>query len=290
MTLKATRRRPTGLLFALVAIAIVVGAALSAPGGDNSPAVQLRRRVDEAGTPARFQYSYRRGGTRVLDCVLANTGYTGDVDRHADTLVIRLAADGEPVAAVTADTILLHRSLFTEPPFATPWVRLPRRPDASAAPGLGRALGDLAGDILAADLPASGEATTLAALEVATDVDDLGQADIDGEQADHFRISVDPRRYAGTATTSSTTGDVADDGPVPVIDVWVTGQRVARVAITPAGPEGTPGAAEDGWVIDYRRAAATVAVPATGAAEVTDLTAVDAAALVAARRDCQLPA
>jgi len=269
----------------------VIGAALSALRADDGPARQLRRRIDGAGTPARFEYTYRRGGTRVLDCVLANTGYLGAVDSDVDALVIRFTADGPPVAAVTADTMLLHRSVFTEPPFATPWLRLPRRLDPSATSGLRRALGDLAADLLAADLPASGEATALAALEVATDVDHLGPADIDGERADHYRISVDPQRYADVATTTSTSsGAAADgDGPVPVVDVWVTARRVTRVAITPARPDGTPGAGEDGWVIDYRPLASAVAAPAPAAAEVTASSAIDLAALVPARRACQLP-
>lgn len=290
MTLTGTRRRPTGVLLALVGVAIVVGAALSALGADDGPARQLRRRIDGAGTPARFEYTYRRGGTRVLDCVLANTGYLGAVDRDVDALVIRFTADAPPVAAVTADTMLLHRSLFTEPPFATPWLRLPRRLDPSATSGLRRALGDLAGDLLAADLPASGEATALAALEIATDVDDLGPADIDGEPADHYRISINPQRYADVATTTTSSGAAADgDGPVPVVDVWVTAQHVTRVAITPARPDGTPRAGEDGWVIDYRPLASAVAAPAPAAAEVTASSAIDLAALVPARRACQLP-
>jgi len=45
LTLTATRRRATGLLLALVGIAVVVGAALSALISDDSPLVQLRRRI-----------------------------------------------------------------------------------------------------------------------------------------------------------------------------------------------------------------------------------------------------
>jgi len=288
LTLTGTRRRPTGLLLVLVGVAIVIGAALSALGADDGPARQLRHRIDGAGTPARFEYTYRRGGTRVLDCVLANIGYVGDVDRDAGALVVRLTADGELVAARTADTVFLHQSLFNEAPFTTPWLRLPRRPDATSTPRLRRALGDLAGDVLAADLPAPGEAVTRSALEVATGVEELGPDDIDGEDADRYRISVDPERYAAAATTTPTTGD-DDDGPVPVIDVWVTRHGVARVAITPARPDGTPGASEDGWVIDYRSAMGPVAVPAPADAEVTELSAVDPAALTPAPPDCQLP-
>lgn len=286
MTLTATRRRATGLLLALVGIAVVVGAALSALISDDSPLVQLRRRIDEAGTPTRFEYNYRRGGTRVLDCVLANTGYVGDVDRDAGVLVVRLTADAELVAARTADAVLVHQSLFNEAPFTTPWLRLPRRPDATSTPQLRRALGDLAGDVLAADLPAPGEAVTRSALEVATAVEEFGPDDIDGEDADRYRISVDPERYAAAATTPPTGGD--DDGPVPVIDVWVTRDGVARVAITPARSDGRPGASEDGWVIDYRSATGPVAVPALADAEVTELSAVDPAALTPAPPDCQL--
>ena len=287
MTLTATRRRPTGLLLALVGIAVVVGAVSSALISDDSPLVQLRRRIDEAGTPARFEYTYRRGGTRVLDCVLANTTYVGDVDRDASALVVRSTADGEPVAARTADTVLVHQSLFNEAPFTTPWLRLARRPDATSTPGLRRALGDLAADVLAADLPVPGEAVARAALEVATGVEELGQDDIDGEDADRYRISVDPERYAAAATTTLTTGG-DDDGPVPVIDVWVTGHGVARVAVTPARPDGTPGASEDGWVIDYRTSIGPVALPTPADADVTELSAVDSTALTPAPTGCQL--
>lgn len=287
MTLTATRRRPLGLLLALVGIAIIVGAVLSARIGDDDPSVQLRRRIDEAGMPARFEYLYRRGGTRVLDCVFANTGYIGDVDREARALVVRLIAGGDPVAVVTANSALLHESLFNEPPFATPWLLLPRRSDATASFPLRRALGDLADDVLGADLPASGEAITISALDVATEVDDLGREDIDGRKADRYRISVDPERYAAVATPAPTVGD--GDGPVPVIDVWVTRRGVARVVIIPARPDGTPGAREDGWLIDYRGATAAVARPAPRAAEVTEFSAVDPVALAPRRRECQLP-
>lgn len=290
MTLPATRRRPTGLLIALVGAAVVVGAGLSALGGDDSPAAQLRRRIEQARTSARFEYTYRRGGTRVLDCVLANTGYVGDVDRDVGALVVRLARGGDPVAAVTGDAVLLHRSLFAEPSFTTPWLRLPRRPTATEEERLRRALGNLAGDIFAADLPASGKSVALSALDVATDVDHVGAADIDGEAADRYRITVDPQRYAAIATTTPATGDVGDVGPVPAIEVWVTGDGVARVAIAPTRPNGTPGAREDGWIIDYQRAAGTIRVPAPAPADITELATAGPAALAAARRECRLPA
>lgn len=96
MTLTGTRRRPPGLLLAL---AIVVGAALSVLDGDDSPAGPLGRRIDEAGAPSRFEYTFRRGGIRVLDCVLANTGYRP----LAATVAAPAPAAGEVTASSAVD-------------------------------------------------------------------------------------------------------------------------------------------------------------------------------------------
>lgn len=286
MSLTSTGRRPTGLLLAVVGLAVVVGASLS-PLADASPVERLRGRIAEASPPERFAYTYRRAGTRVLDCVLANTRYVGEVDRAAGTLVIRLAADGEPVAVLTAGSLLLHRSLFTDPPFSTPWLKLPRRPHVPAAAPLRRALGDLAGDLLAAGLPSSGEELVLAALEVATRVDDVGPADIAGQQADQFRINVDARRYA-SAAPSSMTGRAADEeAPIPVIDVWMTRGRVVRVAISSTRPDGSRGVSEDGWTIEYRRRDRPIVAPTPAGPDITASATADLA-LTPRRRDCRL--
>lgn len=290
MTAAPAGRRPTGLLLAVVVGMVAVASLASAGrGNDDTAAAELRRRVERAGVPTRFSFVYQRGGTRVLGCVLANTAYAADVDTDTGVLVVRSVNDGGPLAVVTANAILLHRSLFEAPPFEARWLRLPRRPDDAVAGPVRRALGDLASDVFAADLPASGEAITLAALDVATDVRATGASDRDGQRTAGYRIAVDPARFADAAASPTATTMIGDGDMAPVLEVWIGEGGVIRVAVAPRRADGTPGAPEDGWTIEYRRRTRPLTGATPVAADVTDVAAIKHATLAAARRDCRLP-
>ena len=287
-TVPSSRRRPTGALLGGVLALAALGVILARPGAGPTPEGDLRRRLARAEEPARFSLDHQRGGSRVLECVLVNTRLAIDVDSRAGTMAVR-REDGELIAFVDPDTLLLRSDLFRDPPFTTRWLAVPRTLSPSILPALRRALGaDLAGYLLAARLPATGPATAAAALEASSAVERIDPLVQAGARADGYRLRLDPDRFAAAATipgvTSTTSTTVT---PVPRIDVWVTPDgNVVRVSIRPQTDRG-PGPAEDGWTVDYGPPA-TVPPPQLPPGETTDIGEVDSSVLAAAAVGCEL--
>jgi len=251
---------------------------------------ELRGRLDRAEEPARFSLDHQRGGTRVLDCMLPNTRFSIDVDTSVRTMAVR-REDGGLVALVDPDTLLLGRDLFRDPTFTTPWLAVPRDASASTIAGERRVLGaDLAGYLLAPEVPATGRATAVAALDAAATVERTDPLREAGERANGYRLRIVPDRFdAATlpdAASSTTTPSRA--APAPQIDLWVTaGGTVVRISVRPQTIAGEAGPAEDGWVVDYGPPPADRA-PRPGSAETTPIAQVDASALAPAAVGCQL--
>lgn len=286
------RRRPTGVLLAAVAAVIAVAGLVSVVRDDQpSPVETLRRRVESEGEPQRFAFRYQRAGTRVLDCVLPNLTFDVVVDRPAGIAAFRLADRGTAIAIRRSEMVLVSRDLFDSPPFQTPWLSLPTGGDERSAEPIRRALGtDLAGYLFAADLPQSGRATVLAALDIATAVRSTGPVQIDGTIADDFRITVDPAEFTAAASGQKPSTTAASTATAPRFDVAVARRQgtILRLAIGTQRANGAPGPPENGWLITYRAAPASVsALPADSA--LSDAAGLDLTALAAARTPCQLP-
>jgi hypothetical protein len=239
-----------------VAVALIVAIVVSRSGTERTPRSELVRRLSQGAEPSRFWFSYERGGTRVLDCALANLRFTGEVDSDGGRVVLRLPDNPAPVAVIDDASVLLHRSLFADPPFPADWLVFARPVDTAQQEALQRALGpDLAADVTAANVRASGRAIAEAALGVAASVERTSPATVDGRPADGYRITVDPERFATAATVSAPaaeTRSASGAAPVPVIEVWVdSSNTVVRVAVRPLLADGSPGAPENGWTVDY---------------------------------------
>lgn len=254
------------------------------------PRGDLARRLADAPDPARFALTYRRGGTRVLDCVLANTSFSAEVDRSRVRMLVRTeGSEDQPTILVADGAVFLHRSLFTDPPFASAWLQATRPAGESAGDILRRVLGpDLAGDVARERLPASGHAIAAEALAVAASVERAGAGTIAGESAERFRLEVDPQRFADAATVPGA-APPGQEEPTPVFDVWVNGEsRVVRVVVSAKRRDGTPAPPEEGWTVDYRPLAEPpFAIPPPS--EVTDWSSVDTSRLMPAARECRLP-
>lgn len=287
-----SRRRPTGVLLAGVALAIGAAGLL---GGDRRPSPEhpltaLSRRLDAATEPARFAFTYRRGGTRVLDCMLPNTGYSAEVDTSTARMGVRTGGPSAPMTVVVAgDEIFLHRSLVANPPFPTVWLRATRRPAGGPAAVLRRVLGaDLALDVAGDRLPPSGHAVAAEALAVAASVERLGSATVAGALAERYRIFVDRSRYREAAAAPRASSG-SEDELVPVFEVWFDERGdVVKVVVSGRKADGASASPEEGWTVEYRRLAApAIAVPTP--TDVADLAAFDGAEFAPAPKECRLP-
>lgn len=285
------RRRPTGLLLAVVVAVIAVASLVSFVRGHDPSVVEvLRRRVESEVDLRRFAFRYQRAGTRVLDCVLPNLRFDVAVDRAVGVAAFQAPDGGTTIAVRTHGTVLVSRDLFDSPPFPTPWLAVSLTGGTRQIEAVRRAVGaDLASYLFAVDLPASGRATVLAALDVATAVRPIGTEQIDGITADSFRITVDPAKFAATASSAGPSTSAHASSIVPRFDVALARQRgtIVRLAVSSQN-NGAPGAPEDGWVISYRAASAsTPALPVPSA--ITDASTIDLAHLAATPMPCQLP-
>lgn len=286
-------RRLRGRAALVVAILVVVGGTVVPSGGrdgDGRVDHELARRLERGPESDRFSFSYRRGGTRVLDCALPNTAFAADVDAAGGRMVVRSAAGGNTLVIVVGQAVYLHRSLFDEPPFATTWLRAPRRLDQAGSDALRRVLGvDLAREVVGTDLPASGRAIITEALEVAGGVERIPAATVEGGTAEGFRVSVDPSRFQAAAVPPGERAGGAEE-VIPVFDVWLDAAgRVVRLTVAPRRADGTAGPAEGGWTVDYRPAA-TVAAAAPQPSDVSEWSDVDPSGLVPTPSQCRLPA
>jgi len=291
-------RRPTGLLLAVVLIVIgVAGGASRLAGGDRTPGEELADRLPERAPAAPFSFTYSKGGTRVLDCFMVNLRFGGTVDPATERMALTLdAAPDTVIAVVDEDALLLHRSLFTDPPFTTSWLRLPRAANAAIRAALRRALGaDLAAQVTSTSLPPSGVEVTRAALDASDSVKAIGVGVIAGRRADGYRITMDLDDYLEAATrasapdsTAATTSSAVE--ATPVFDAWLDdGDDVVRVTVRPREPGGAARPPEESWTTDYR-ASAAVNIPRVADGDSTTSAAVDLSQLRPARTDCRLGA
>lgn len=290
-------RPSTRLLVLGLVVAIVAGAV--APrlfGATPTPQAELATRLIQSAGSTRFSFAYTRGGTRVLDCFMVNLQYGGRVDARARRLVLHLgnSPGAQTIAVVEPQRVLLRRTLFEDPPFASAWLAVPRPVEPTTNAALRRSLGaDLGAEVTATELPASGRDLVQAALAAGRSVEALDATVIDGRRADGFRIRVDPEKYRVAATVPSqraeTTAPAATGEVLPRFDVWLDGaDDVVRVTVQQEQTDGKVAPAEQSWTIDYSRRN-DVAPPVVIDADITAASRIDVARLRPARPDCRIP-
>lgn len=245
----------------LSAVAIAVVLASSGCVDRTGPASDLRASLGELDDPDRFTLTYRAHGSRVVDCFFRNRSFTLEIDQPSMVVAALSADDGTLLASREGDVVTLHRSLFATDTIAESWVEADLQAlDAASEEVLRRALGsDLAGYMLARELPASGEAIAVAAAEIAEEVELLGEND----EGSTYRISLDAERFAAEAADSDSGAPSTSDAPPPVIDVTIDDVGVSRVIVRPARRENADAA---GWSIEFGPLSAPAASPATGPA------------------------
>lgn len=284
-----TRRRVRNV--ALVALAGLLLALLwSATAGPRSPSPidGLRVRLQRSDIAASTQFTYISGGTRVLDCTMRNLRYGGITDPSAGRVVAWLGVQPDLAGAVaTADSraVLLHRTLFENPPFDSDWVSFPRPlSDADSA-----TITEIAGQPLGADLiaptpPPAASDLVIAALDVAASVQSLGASEFDGRTLDGYRIEIDADQLDEIDGTNAAS---EQPGPrlVPQLGVWLTDRDVvARIEVRSQNLDGTLGAAENGWIVEYESTDAKLRSP--NPADVRDVAAADRSQLRPSALEC----
>lgn len=265
-------------------MAVFAVAAITVGSQGEGSRAELRSRLERAADVSAFSFSYVRRGARVVDCVLPHTRFVLDVDVPRATTLAR-SVEGSLLASANNDAILMHRRLFEDPPFPTAWLEVRRDELPAVEAGVRRTLGDdLAGYLLTESPPPAPRDLVLAALAVASDVDDLPATHIRGVEATGFRI-----KLSGSILESAIPGDALAPSSTlaPTMDAWLgSGGAILRVTVR-AGEHDVAGAAEVGWALDYRYQRRFA--PLADGGRATSVTAIDSAQLRPARRPCQLP-
>lgn len=258
----------------LTALAIGVSVLLVGCAPDPTGAADdLHAALAELPEPDRFTVTYEAHGTQVLDCFARHRRFVLEIDRPSQTVSAH-SANGTPLAQRDDDMVWLHRSLFAPSSLTASWIQADLRMlDAGHEAALRRALGgDLAGYLLAPDLPSSGEAIAAAVAEIADGVELLSET----ANGVTYRITLDTERFAADSTGP---GAVAPSGSAslpPTLDVTIGEGRVSQVTVRP--PHQQDGAAA-GWSVEFgpleQAAAPTLSGPvlAIGRADPAQLTA-----------------
>lgn len=280
-------RRPLGLLMIIVVAALVVGGIVQERAKTPATARQdLARHLDASEPPSRFAMHYNRGGTRVLDCIALNLRYTARVDTDAQRMVITTSGVDTASVVVESSQVLLRRTLFANAPGDNQWLSVPRPFAATARKTLTDVLGvDLATAVTSPRLPASGTELASAALSIARSVRRLPSSEVDGENADGFRVLVDRRGYERDATTLP--GQTGNSPTLPVFDVWVDADNeVRRITVNSETSGGKAGPVEDSWTMDFEklRSVGRPSIVSSG-----PVTASDLGQLRGVIRPCEVP-
>lgn len=242
----------------LSALAFGVVLALSSCADRSGPgSSDLREALGKLEDQGRFTMAYRANGSQVVECFFRNRSFTLEVDRLSTTMVA-LSADGRVIASRDGDLVVMHRSLFAPGSFAASWIEADLQMlDAAEDDVLRRALGDdLAGYLLAPDLPASGEMTAVAAVEVAENVQVLNEND----QGTIYRLTLDAEQFADRAAENASVEPSTSATPPPVIDVALDAVRVSRINVRSGQAEEADAA---GWSIAFGPLRAGAASPVT---------------------------
>lgn len=229
----------------VAALAVFAGGCTSA---EPSPSQAAPSPTAIAAERARFAFSYRALGTSVLDCVVPNRSFAGQV-YDEETFVLATDEGGE--IRHLDGVIYLNPELFDDSLDLGGWIALTddRRP--AAVDALQTALGvDLASYLRPGAHPVDGNATVRAALETGAEpepVDPLrGRA---GAELPGWRLTLpDPQATEGVAT--------------PVVDYWLAENDVVRVIIRDSlpGERGEPDP-DNGWMIDYQSLSEEASAP-----------------------------
>lgn len=230
----------------IVALVLVTGGACGR-GADRGAAEEFRSALDATKRRDRFQFDYAEGGSRVTDCFLPNTSFTGEVDRVAGLLVLRLTPGGPVVGYVRDGRSVLSSALFRGLPDDVRWLATTGKVTGELRAGLVRALGSgLAGYVVDGLLPPSGEEIAAAAFDARATVTALPADD-------------GTRRFAVRVAASRLAVGPADRPGDVTVEITFAGSSVERVVVTPGASSeaadatsGSGGAR--GWSIRYRRA------------------------------------
>ena len=197
------------------------------------------------------------------------------------------------IAVANVEQIWLHRSLFEAPPFDTTWLAVRRDDSATGATAaVRRSLGtDLATTLLGEGLPPHGRDVVRATLDIANSVRSIRPISVAATRADGYRLEVDAGEFADEAPLPDGGGAPSGETSqlLPVLDAWVTPRGdVVRVEVRPVGPDGTVGAPEEGWRLDFGTSAG-ISTAQPGAAESTAAASIDADELLRSKEACRLP-
>ncbi len=222
--------------------ALVVAIAMSGVACSNRSEPQGRpppSPTDIAPPQARFAFSYRALGTSVLDCVVPNRRFTGQV--HDDETFVLIADDGAEVLHRDATTYL-DSALFDDRLDLDSWLSVADQQLSEAIPSLQTAIGaDLASFLRSGASPVDGNTSVRAALETGAEPVPIAPfTRRDGSAVPGWRVALPD-------------GGTDDRGVRPVLSYWLDDAEVVRVVIQDSRP-GEPGEPDPdtGWLIDYQ--------------------------------------
>ena len=204
--------------------------------------------MEVAAERVRFSFTYRALGTSVLDCVVPNRSFAGQV-HDAASFVLTTEGGGE--IRHLDGTSYLSPELFDDGLGLDAWITVPDDRYAAAVDALQTALGvDLVSYLRSGARPVDGNATVRAALEAGAEpvpVDALRGAA--GAELPGWRLTL-PDSEAGDRATA------------PVVDYWLAGNDVVRVIIRDSlpGERGEPDP-DTGWMIGYQALPENVTAP-----------------------------
>lgn len=287
------RRRMSLLVLASCVLAIVTWMFVGIGQSDTSARDALDRRLDLGVDPPRFSFTYQRGGTRALDCLLTNLRFMAEVDAIEGEMIVRSLEPTRTIAVANREQLWLHRSLFHRPPFETTWLALRRDGSGLSATGaVRRSLGvDLGSTLLSDGLPPNGHKILRATLDIADSVQSIEPITLGTTRADGFRLTVDAAEFANEAPVPERSGNTPDPASelLPVLDAWVTPRGdVVRVEVRPAERDGTIRAPEEGWRLDFGTSAG-ISAPKPPTPATTDAARVDTDELRPSKEACRLP-
>lgn len=280
-------RRTVGVV-SLAGLLVALVWSLTAASPSTRVSDDLRARLRQSDPAESAQFTHITGGTRVMECAMRNLRYGGITDPDAGRLLVwlgELPAPDDAVAMADRGSVLLHRALFDDPPFDSEWVSLSRPlSDADRTTIIEIAGQPLGADLIAPAPPPLASVLVTEALDVAAGVQRIGSSEIDGRRVDGYRIEIDADRL-NALDRSATAPDRTSPQLVPQLEAWLSDDgMVARIEVRSQHLDGTLGAAEDGWLVDYAPTDVEIRSPDPG--DVSSVAAVDRSQLRPAALEC----
>lgn len=244
--MRGALRRAFGPGTGLVLLVVMLLAGCS--GSDPSPRDRLSQRLAGMEDPSAFTFRYSAGGTDVLDCAVAHREFTLTVDAEQGTLDV-VDRDDRPLAKRTPEGSWLAAGAFLGPVPGS-WVSF----EVDAAETVRRVAGpDLAGYLLAEELPASGPRYVRGLLDEAQTVStrgddrwrlsfaDSAENGIGGLTVD---VALDSEEVTTVVVSGTTGGDVPTGFTMTFVDQPVVAVVLDPAPISALGPDAARPAAQ----------------------------------------------